>query len=68
MHTRKMIDPLIWLHSIESVALDGSITPEDVPVFFFGVGEFHFEGFGYAANYRVVAVVDVYVQAPLLVF
>ena len=59
---------LIWLHSIESVALDGSITPEDVPVFFFGVGEFHFVGFGHSSNYRVVAVVDVYVQASLLVF
>jgi len=63
-----MIYSLIWLHSIESVALDGSITPEDVPVFFFGVGEFHFVGFGHSSNYRVVAVVDVYVQASLLVF
>lgn len=68
MHTWKMINPLIWFHSIKSIALNSSVTPQNIPIFFFGIGKFHFECLSYAPNHWIMAMIHINVQTSLLVF
>ena len=66
VHAWKMVDALIGFHSVETVALDGSITPKYVPVFFVRSCHLNFELFGHCPEHRIMAVVYIYVQSALL--
>jgi len=65
MHTWKMIYSLIRFHSVEPIALNGAIAPEDVPVFFVGICQLYVIDLGHAPYYWIVAMIDINVESPV---
>lgn len=57
-----MIDSLIGFHSIKSIALDGPIWPQYVPVFIFLVSALDLIHFGYCFDHRIMTLVNVYIE------
>ena len=60
-----MIYSLIRFHSVEPIALNGAIAPEDVPVFFVGICQLYVIDLGHAPYHRIVTMVDIYIESPI---
>ena len=68
IHAWKMVDSLVRLHPVESVALDSTIRPQNVPVFFVLISALDSIHFGDCSYHWIMALVHIDKEPPPPIF